>query len=117
MLPTRLGVKLIRIDSLYIIQDSLEDWEIESTKMADIYSHACFTIACTVSSGDNVDPYSMSPTCGLDPTIAVPANTGAGRIAVRKPIKHWNDIQISERDDCFPLLSRGWVFQERLLSR
>ena len=43
----RLGVQYLWIDSLCIIQDSAQDWEQESAKMADIYINAWFTIAAT----------------------------------------------------------------------
>ncbi|KAF8857431.1 HET-domain-containing protein [Acephala macrosclerotiorum] len=37
----RLGVRYLWIDSLCIIQDSVQDWQKESMKMADIYEQAC----------------------------------------------------------------------------
>jgi hypothetical protein len=37
----------IWIDSLCIIQDQQEDWQIESSKMGDVYRNSLFTIAAT----------------------------------------------------------------------
>jgi hypothetical protein len=44
-----LGIAYLWIDRLWILQDSLEDWEIESSMMADVYARACFTIAASAS--------------------------------------------------------------------
>jgi hypothetical protein len=35
-----LGFKYLWIDSLCIVQDSNEDWEVESSQMQDVYEHA-----------------------------------------------------------------------------
>jgi hypothetical protein len=45
----RLGVRYLWVDSLCILQDSREDWEIESAAMSDIYSHAFCTIAAAAT--------------------------------------------------------------------
>ena len=50
LISHELGVEYLWIDSLCIIQDDRNDWEIESAKMADVYSHAYLTIAATGSS-------------------------------------------------------------------
>jgi hypothetical protein len=41
----QLGIYGIWIDSLCIIQDDSQDWQNESSKMAQYYSNAYFTIA------------------------------------------------------------------------
>ncbi|KAF1956350.1 hypothetical protein CC80DRAFT_75006 [Byssothecium circinans] len=45
LLLRRLGIRYVWIDSLCIIQDSLEDWRDQSKMMAEIYGRAYFTIA------------------------------------------------------------------------
>ena len=45
-----LDTKYIWIDSLCIIQDSLDDWARESLEMADVYSHSYCTIAAAAAS-------------------------------------------------------------------
>lgn len=42
-----LNIDYIWIDTLCILQDSKDDWELESSKMADIYSNSNLTIAAT----------------------------------------------------------------------
>src|SRR5271170_8055968 len=43
----KLGIQYLWIDALCIVQDDLSDWEIESSKMASIYSHSFLTIAAS----------------------------------------------------------------------
>ena len=45
----RLGVRYLWIDSLCIIQDSKEDWNLQSGQMAAIYTHAWLTLAAAAS--------------------------------------------------------------------
>ncbi len=44
-----LGIKYLWIDSLCIVQDDSVDWEVESAKMASIYSQSFITIAATAA--------------------------------------------------------------------
>ncbi|PVH79039.1 HET-domain-containing protein [Cadophora sp. DSE1049] len=44
-----LGTKFLWIDSLCIMQDSVEDWERESVQIGKVYSNSLFTIAATSS--------------------------------------------------------------------
>lgn len=53
MVTRRLGQRFLWIDSLCIIQDSQEDWEIESGRMGSIYEQAYLTIAATHSPDGN----------------------------------------------------------------
>jgi hypothetical protein len=45
----KLGIRYLWIDSLCIIQNDKHDWEIESSRMADVYSNAFFNLAATGS--------------------------------------------------------------------
>ncbi|KAF7874545.1 uncharacterized protein EAF02_008522 [Botrytis sinoallii] len=45
----RLGLQYLWIDSLCIVQNSLQDWQQESAKMGKIYSHAYCTIAAAAA--------------------------------------------------------------------
>ncbi len=44
-----LGFRYLWIDSLCIIQDSVEDWELESAAMRDVYRNAAVTLAAAAS--------------------------------------------------------------------
>ena len=48
-----LGIKYIWIDSLCIIQDSIEDWTKESVAMGDVYFHSYCNIAAAAASDGN----------------------------------------------------------------
>lgn len=116
-LTSLLGISFIWIDSLCIIQNDKEDWATESAKMADIYEHASLTISATVSAGDSYGCFSSSFSTSRSLPISLPEDVGTCEIAVRKPISHWDTLGQSELHARFPLMSRGWAFQERLLSR
>lgn len=51
-----LGVQYVWIDSLCIIQDSKEDWQTESSKMANIYGecHLCVTASAAANAADGL---------------------------------------------------------------
>ena len=106
----RLGISYIWIDSLCIIQDDPGDWHRESCKMATIYKNAFVTLAATTSNGGSSGMFSRVPGCTIEGT------TSSGhtfQIHFRKAPRHL----LYELDpELFPLLERGWVYQERLLS-
>lgn len=119
----RLGVPYLWIDSLCIIQDSAEDWEIEAAKMSDIYANAYLTIAadgaanshggcyvagkdrdtkvtevkCTDIFGDKCHVY-IRPDTGYPEQVHIPAHERT-RVGLYST-----------------LASRAWVLQERVLS-
>jgi hypothetical protein len=115
-LALKLGFRYIWIDSLCIIQDDAEDWEVQSALMSEIYQNAVLTLAATSSTGDNegCSPRNVHHASALE--ITLPDDVGACRIAVRRPLEHF-DVQTADGlITHFPLLTRGWAFQERLLS-
>lgn len=116
-LTSLLDISFIWIDSLCIIQNDAEDWAIESAKMADIYEYASLTLSATASAGDSYGCFSKSFSTSRSLPVSLPEDVGTCEIAVRKPITHWDTIGQSEMHARFPLMSRGWAFQERLLSR
>jgi hypothetical protein len=109
----RLNLKYIWIDSLCILQDSAEDWSVESSLMASIYRNATITLSAAASKGPDdglfVDVPERYRASKLDPDfVARPQRAGGPTFWSRQPIDHDRKKQ--------PLLSRGWVHQERLLS-
>ncbi|CZR58734.1 uncharacterized protein PAC_08626 [Phialocephala subalpina] len=95
-----LGIRYIWIDALCIIQDSREDWEAESVKMAEIYGGSFLTIAAAL--GPNVHYGLMKRGLGQE------WNSTVNR--AEKIVKEMFPLQ---RD---PLYSRAWALQERMLS-
>ncbi|KAK7185327.1 hypothetical protein PSPO01_08443 [Paraphaeosphaeria sporulosa] len=128
----KLGIEFIWIDSLCIIQDSKEDWFEQSGKMAGIYEHAAVTLAATVADGGRagcfVEPSPSLRGCVTDgkTKIVVDGNEEKIRqlvarasddspiVYVRQDTEH--DSPGHWASDRLPLLKRGWVYQERLLS-
>lgn len=110
-----LGISYIWIDSLCIIQDSPQDWAEESAKMCSIYENGHFTIAATAASNG---------TGGLP--IRDCSNfvrlTGITSAPESKPFEILAFFELGLGEHPFPtnyrtpLLSRGWVHQEMILS-
>jgi hypothetical protein len=104
----KLDVLYLWIDSLCIIQDSTSDWEHESKLMANVYNDAVFTVAASRATGA-ADGCFSQPTARYrgEEVIAYLEDGTTCPVWIRRPIDH----------NVWPLLKRGWVFQERLLSR
>ena len=105
----RLGIEHLWIDSLCIVQDSEDDWKEESAKMAGIYAGAYFTIAASKSKDGNGGCYAT-----IDPEyigVEVP-DTGA---CIRVQTPTFDETYV--KDSAWPLLKRGWVYQELRMSR
>ncbi|KAJ3563321.1 hypothetical protein NPX13_g8244 [Xylaria arbuscula] len=116
----------IWIDSLCIIQkDEREDnedmtwksdWDIEARKMGGVYSGAVLTIASTGSSSSDGGCFHARNTQSLRPVKI-------GVSSLNSPDAEWifaraDDVFDFERNvNLAPLNTRGWVMQERLLSR
>lgn len=121
LITRRLGQRYIWIDSLCIIQDSKSDWEREGAQMATVYQNAWLTISATRSS---------SPTSGCYNSMAKQTVEFKGFIRnspfvlyARRQMEHvaedWGPDfggAAERRKFPLPLLTRGWAFQERLLS-
>jgi hypothetical protein len=111
MWTRKLGERYIWIDSMCILQDSTEDWQREASRMASIYGSATMTLVAASSSvyggmTDRRNPLRNS-VAGLnlkdgssESTVYLLPN-GQPRNAPLPP----------------PTDSRGWCYQEELLSR
>ncbi|RSL50901.1 hypothetical protein CEP53_008631 [Fusarium sp. AF-6] len=103
-----LGISYLWIDSLCIIQDDGADWEVESAKMEEVFSSAYCTIAAS-SAKSSLEGFLGNRT----PRACVTMHTSQGSL-----------LYLTEAIDDFQahveqsiLNSRGWVLQERTLSR
>ncbi|KAI1172795.1 HET-domain-containing protein [Nemania sp. FL0916] len=133
----KLGIQYLWIDSLCIIQDSKEDWERESSKMADIYRNSYVTLAAASSkdskgglgldkprqpgatlNGTTSDgkPYSIRVQCSIQPHAHIDDATPKDGIQHPVPPTTSTSMDFGGALGVFPLLTRAWVFQERLLS-
>lgn len=107
-----IGERYLWIDSMCIVQDSKEDWEVEASRMADVYGGSL----CTISTATD----STSGGCYL------PRN-----VAELEPVE-WKLSQTESSDDQLdttvvllpyfrfgldpPVFQRAWCLQERELS-
>ncbi|PGH01622.1 hypothetical protein AJ79_07870 [Helicocarpus griseus UAMH5409] len=120
LLSRALGIKYIWIDSLCIIQNDPNDWNVESANMAAVYTNGHLTIAATKSANGAGGLFASTP----DFEVANKTSDGeAYRLFFRERIDHHIDMEPFVHDESrnttatyHPLLTRGWVYQERLLS-
>ncbi|RFU74366.1 hypothetical protein TARUN_7879 [Trichoderma arundinaceum] len=121
----RLGIEYIWIDCLCIIQDDEEDWRREAALMASVYTNAELTVAASWC--DKVEQSLFRDHSGAQ-EVAVDVAEIYGQpifIRRRKPHFTWSAIEsnlvaytmVEGPEMEWPLLTRGWVYQEQLLSR
>ncbi|KAI0914585.1 heterokaryon incompatibility protein-domain-containing protein [Ustulina deusta] len=109
----KLGIRYVWIDSLCIIQDSDHDWRAESSRMATIYENSYITLAATKSGSGAGGCFSVaSLECKAQEFKCYDDHGVPHPIYVRRNLHDDHTIG----PDNNPLLKRGWVFQERLLS-
>lgn len=103
-----LGVRYLWIDSLCIIQNCEKDWATEAGKMEVVFSNAYCTIAASSATS----------------SLAGFLGERGQRDVTRVPMPGGESLYLAEHIDNFHadvensvLSSRGWVFQERALSR
>jgi Heterokaryon incompatibility protein (HET) len=107
----RFSVRYLWIDSLCIVQDSLEDWERESSTMRDVYANSACNISAAASSEPSGGLFRKHQKDAIQPGLVA---MSIGSIQKKYYIfdgSYW-DRQISNT----VLNHRGWVFQERLLA-
>ncbi|KAL2676525.1 hypothetical protein Neosp_010286 [[Neocosmospora] mangrovei] len=113
----RLGLEFIWIDSLCIVQDDAEDWDQEAVKMATYYTNAHVTLAATAAPDGTVGLF-PEPHAEDQPLVLDGANERGEQyyLVARTSINHvFEDEQDALTE--FPLTTRGWVYQEHILSR
>ncbi|KAK0370837.1 serine/threonine protein kinase [Colletotrichum limetticola] len=103
-----LGLRYLWIDSLCIIQNDKQDWAFEATRMEHVFSSAYVTIAATAASS-SAEGFLRQKAKHPFVTLEGP---DSGFTFVRKSIDDFHqDVEQAV------LNQRGWVLQERALSR
>lgn len=110
-----LGLRYIWIDSLCIIQDDLDDWRREASRMKDVYAGSSVTISAS-------DAKDSTQGCFVDFGLDLWENDGKGVVPMTvtihgKPLEirvHQGDIRRRTLDS--NLSTRGWTLQEQILS-
>ncbi|PVH75789.1 HET-domain-containing protein [Cadophora sp. DSE1049] len=112
-----LEIRYIWIDSLCIIQDDSKDWQIESSRMADIFSNAYLTIVAATGASCH-DSFLYREPNQLTCDVQVHSETfgledGQFSLRLRRPrgTEKMSEIVGSR------WITRGWTFQEERLAR
>lgn len=116
----RFDIAYIWIDALCIIQDDASDWAKEAAQMADVYSNAHFTISAASSKDGSISFLKQQRTMPL--VLGLEDDTGLDsppeRLLARKRfetgIHSYGKVFDATLD---PTDLRGWIMQEKVLSR
>jgi hypothetical protein len=103
-----LGVQYIWIDALCIVQDLPDDWKAESVKMGAIYSGSVITLAAAWSE-DSFGGFTIGQAKLTPFTKTTQLAHGAQRDII------WSHLD-EVRGSSPPISTRGWTFQELMLS-
>ncbi|KAK0638482.1 heterokaryon incompatibility protein-domain-containing protein [Cercophora newfieldiana] len=118
-----LGYRYIWIDSLCIIQDSPQDWQTEALKMAGVYGRSALNISYVFPPDKDLpENYIRDPRVVLPCVVPTPGGKSKsksdeeGKLVIsHRPGFNRPAWSPTVYKQIWPLLSRGWVFQERLL--
>jgi hypothetical protein len=120
----KLNIQYVWIDSLCILQDSREDWEIEASKMVTYYSQAHLFIACSMSPNPTVpflaprDPYWLPVSLPFVEKDGTACNMKIQSLCRLRYMEYTamdhNQDKLHEHD-FGPLYKRAWVWQENTL--
>jgi hypothetical protein len=123
VLVTRaLGFRYLWIDSLCIIQDNLQDWELEAEKMGHIYQNSSLTISAVMATSADTGLFAGQEknwpcfvgTVNCDPKVFCHPSHSDKLFAVPEhPLERSRQDTMRPRG---PLDSRGWVLQEEVFS-
>ncbi|RWA06484.1 hypothetical protein EKO27_g8624 [Xylaria grammica] len=117
----RLHFRYLWIDSICIIQDDMDDWTREAAAMCNVYSRAALTLAATNAPDSHHGLHSALSPEYRSHKFSMGLNDGRTTLPVwcRRPIPHFvnSETHTVRQNEAAPLLQRGWVLQERLLSR
>ncbi|KAF2119307.1 heterokaryon incompatibility protein-domain-containing protein [Lophiotrema nucula] len=110
-----IGCEYLWIDSLCIVQDSKEDWMIEASSMKKVYRNALLTISATNPRSLDEGLSSVRHSNHASFLIGnVRFQVGSQKTAICQVVDEdrWKNMIRNA-----PINRRGWVLQERLLSR
>lgn len=110
----KLGIQYLWIDALCILQDNKEEWEIESSRMCDIFANSYTTISAAASSSASehfLKRTTDSPRLHFRSSIR-PEVSGDYFICLDRMNQEPAEADIRSSK----WRSRGWVWQEELMS-
>jgi Heterokaryon incompatibility protein (HET) len=119
MITRTLHIGYFWVDSLCIVQDDEEDWEIESDAMTAIYENSFLTIAATDATDTGKGCLMDSPPRAKEMyQVDIPGpDLESFPIFARRSLNHTLfGLHYENNYSSTPLLGQGWAFQEHLLS-
>jgi hypothetical protein len=116
----RLGIQYLWIDKLCIIQHDENDWASEGSRMAQIFEGSFLTIAAAASK-DDTDLLFVKDNIHFPSSKIHVGRTNSESpyvVCARIPFGYHpaDKSSISVSHKVYPLLTRAWVYQERLLA-
>ncbi len=104
-----LGIRFLWIDSLCIIQNDVTDWQLEGSRIAQVYGYTSLTISATNSDDDSKRFLNRRPFI-------------YGSLKIKPTTRHSSIVYLHRKalsPSCSiePLDRRGWTLQEQCLSR
>jgi hypothetical protein len=110
----QIGIQYLWIDSLRILQDSVEDWESEAAAMSDIYHYSMFTIAAAGAEDSTKGCFQarngLTTWSWFGTLFGTPSR-------ISRDLGYYMSLYFEQFDDRDNYLSsRAWVLQEQLLS-
>ena len=108
----KLEVQYVWIDSICIIQDNHEDWEREAKIMGLVYEKAYLAISASESSGDHAGFLTPNPDVQME--VKLPYQSRSPAFDYLYLRNRYTGVIAPQRST---ISHRGWVLQERTLSR
>ncbi|KAA8569233.1 hypothetical protein EYC84_000900 [Monilinia fructicola] len=118
VITRKLGFEYLWIDCLCILQDSSEDWEVESKHMGNVYHDATLTIAASTASKSTdgiLHTFTDHELSGISISLKLSKDGNpTDHVDLVLPNTKREDLGDLLRDK--PLATRGWTLQEEVLS-
>jgi hypothetical protein len=109
----KLGIQYLWIDSLCIIQDSDEDWDLESSLMTHVYGGCLVNIAAAASNDCTGGLFRNRPSYYSGPCLLSVQSLAKAMISW---YQLWDQDSWHAEFETTKLNTRAWVMQERMLS-
>ncbi|KAL6711578.1 hypothetical protein ACN47E_004512 [Coniothyrium glycines] len=120
MITRQLKLRFLWIDSLCIVQDSIEDWARESKNMGAIYCNSTLTLSALASKGSTSGILPRTAKHQYQYPMPVPIPTGSktdpGGYEVMMTVQSFEEESLKILQLYSPLCKRGWCLQESVLS-